>query len=95
MVCAEKTITALQRGTANTRWRDFADLYLLTGRHRVDDAELQQSQVEVAAYRHAELSPLGDALAGYSTIAQPRWAAWRRKQHLDDRLPVQFDLERV
>ena len=30
MVYAEKIITALQRGTVNTRWRDFADLYLLT-----------------------------------------------------------------
>ena len=26
---AEKIVTALQRGTANTRWRDFADIYLL------------------------------------------------------------------
>jgi hypothetical protein len=33
MVYAEKFLTALQRGTANTRWRDFADLYLLTDRH--------------------------------------------------------------
>ena len=31
MVLAEKIVTALARGTANTRWRDFADLYLLTG----------------------------------------------------------------
>lgn len=28
MVHAEKIVTALVRGTANTRWRDFADLYL-------------------------------------------------------------------
>lgn len=30
MVLAEKLVTAVQRGTANTRWRDFADVYLLT-----------------------------------------------------------------
>jgi Nucleotidyl transferase AbiEii toxin, Type IV TA system len=30
MVYAEKIITALQRGTVNTRWRDFADIYILT-----------------------------------------------------------------
>jgi hypothetical protein len=29
MVHAEKLVTAVQRGTANTRWRDFADIYLL------------------------------------------------------------------
>ena len=33
MVYAEKIVTALQRGTANTRWRDFTDLYLLTSAH--------------------------------------------------------------
>ena len=27
---------ALQRGTANTRWRDFADIYILTRRHTTD-----------------------------------------------------------
>jgi hypothetical protein len=27
MVLAEKIVTAVQRGTANTRWRDYADLY--------------------------------------------------------------------
>jgi hypothetical protein len=35
MVLAEKIITAVQRGTANTRWRDFVDVYLLTGAHRL------------------------------------------------------------
>ena len=30
MVYAEKIVTAITRGTANTRWRDFADIYLLT-----------------------------------------------------------------
>ena len=27
MVLAEKAVTALQRATANTRWRDFGDIY--------------------------------------------------------------------
>lgn len=29
MVVAEKLVTALQRGRASTRWRDFADLFML------------------------------------------------------------------
>ena len=31
-VLAEKIVTAGQRGTVNTRWRDFADIYLLRAR---------------------------------------------------------------
>ena len=56
--------TALQRGTVNTRWRDFADIYILTGRHATEETELQRALAEVAAYRHVELSPLADALDG-------------------------------
>ena len=29
MVYSEKIVTAVARGTVNTRWRDFADMYLL------------------------------------------------------------------
>jgi hypothetical protein len=33
MVHAEKIVTAIARGTVNTRWRDFADIYLLSRHH--------------------------------------------------------------
>jgi hypothetical protein len=32
MVLAEKIVTALERGTVNTRWRDFVDIYVLIRR---------------------------------------------------------------
>lgn len=90
MVYAEKIITALQRGTVNTRWRDFADIHILIRRHTTDGTELQGACAEVAAYRRVELSPLANALDGYATLGQARWAAWRRQQHLEDRLPFSF-----
>jgi len=90
MVYAEKIVTALQRGTINTRWRDFADLYTLTGRQPVNGVDVQRALAEVAAYRQVELSPLADALDGYAALAQARWLVWRRKQQLDDRLPSSF-----
>ena len=34
MVLAEKIVTALERGTVNTRWRDFVDIYVLTRHYR-------------------------------------------------------------
>ena len=92
MVYAEKLVTALQRGVANTRWRDFADVYLLSERHDVDGDELAAAVQRVAEYREVALAPLSQALEGYATLAQPRWAAWRRKHRLDDRLPQNFDV---
>lgn len=91
MVYAEKLVTALQRGVANTRWRDFADIYTLSGRHNVAGNELITAIARVAVHRSARLAPLSEVLDGYAAQAQRRWSAWRRKQRLDDRLPEQFD----
>ena len=91
MVHAEKLITAVQRGVANTRWRDFADVYTLARRHDVEGDELASTIAHVAQHRGARLVPLSQVLDGYASLAQPRWAAWRRRQRLDDRLPERFD----
>lgn len=90
MILAEKIITAVQRGTANTRWRDFTDIYTLAQHHRVMGGDLESALTAVAGYRHVELSPLHEVLEGYAALAQPRWRAWRRRIHLEDRLPESF-----
>lgn len=89
MVHAEKIVTAIQRGTVNTRWRDFGDVWTLAGEHPVSGDQLQTAISGVAGFRKAELSPLREVLQGYSAIAQTRWAAWHRKQKLG-RLPEDF-----
>lgn len=43
MVHAEKIVTAIQRGTANTRWRDFGDIWSLSRRHAITADELRQA----------------------------------------------------
>ncbi|HWG60964.1 MAG TPA: nucleotidyl transferase AbiEii/AbiGii toxin family protein [Streptosporangiaceae bacterium] len=90
MVHSEKIVTAIARGTVNTRWRDFADVYVLSRRHEINGTDLAKSIKDVAMYRRVTLVPLDRVLAGYGVIGQQRWAAWRRKHRLDDRLPEQF-----
>jgi hypothetical protein len=90
MVHAEKIVTAVARGTVNTRWRDFADVYLLSRRHSLAGADLSATIHKVAHHRQVELVPLARVLDGYGEIGQTRWAAWRRRQQLEDRLPDQF-----
>lgn len=87
MVHAEKIVTAVQRGTVNTRWRDFADVWTLSRRHPVDGDLLRNAIRKVAAYRKAGISPLREVLDGYPAIARARWSTWRRRQkltHLSD-----------
>jgi hypothetical protein len=45
---AEKIVTAVQRGTANTRWRDFGDIWTLSRHHLTTGAELQDAFGTVA-----------------------------------------------
>lgn len=90
MVLAEKIVTAVQRGQANTRWRDFADIYLLSQLHDQSGDELTGSIHRVAEHRHAQLWPLATGLNGYADLNQHRWRLWRRRQRLDDRLPADF-----
>jgi predicted nucleotidyltransferase component of viral defense system len=92
MVLAEKIVTALERGTANTRWRDFVDIYVLTRRFAVKAEALELSMQRVAQFRNSELAPLRTALNGYAEIAQTRWRAWLRKQRLDNAIPTDFSI---
>jgi Nucleotidyl transferase AbiEii toxin, Type IV TA system len=89
LILAEKIVTALQRGRANTRWRDFVDIANL-GRHDLDAIALVEAIRRVAAYRQVSIQPLREVLTGYPRIAQSRWSAWRRKQRLTTSTPEQF-----
>lgn len=80
MVIAEKTVTAVERGEANTRWRDSADVLAISSVHETSASELAAALQAVAAYRGATLRPLLPALAAMTETAQAKWASWRRRQ---------------
>lgn len=90
MVVAEKTVTAIQRGTVNTRWRDFADLLTIARRHDMPADELATALNVVAEYRGAILRPLLPELASMPELAQRKWAAWRHHQASAATLPERF-----
>ncbi|WP_343066636.1 nucleotidyl transferase AbiEii/AbiGii toxin family protein [Kribbella qitaiheensis] len=87
MVFAKKVVTAMERRLANTRRRDFADIYLLSRHQAIDGNELQDSLQVVADHRGVSLAPLAVTLGGIVAFGETRWRAWARKQKLDDRLP--------
>lgn len=90
MVLAEKIVTAIDRGEANTRWRDFADVYTLVRAHPVDASDFAASLKVVAEYRHVELRPLLPFLAPMSQRSQEKWFAWRRRTGRENELPERF-----
>lgn len=89
MVVAEKLVTALQRGRASTRWRDFADLFVLVPGDLIED-EVIEALRAVASHRGVALKLLAGVLAGMPDEAQARWATWRKRQGAQDRVPEDF-----
>jgi hypothetical protein len=90
MVIAEKAVTAIQRGTVNTRWRDFADLLTISRRHDIPAGELATALNVVAEYRGAILRPFLPELASMPDLAQAKWATWKRRQASAAALPEHF-----
>lgn len=81
---AEKGVTILQRGIQSTRWRDYIDIVQLFRTYDVDRGLLRDAAEAVATYRGVSLGPVSPLLVGYGEVAQPKWAAWRRKEQLED-----------
>jgi hypothetical protein len=83
MVYAEKIVTAVERGPATTRWRDFADIYALSARHPVHGRELAGSIARVTEFRGIAPRPLADVLRDWKEAPPSAWVAWRRNQLLE------------
>jgi hypothetical protein len=79
---AEKAVTILERGITSTRWRDYIDIVQLA-KQGINTDELLSSARAVARYRGITLEPIAPHVVGYGQVAQTRWAAWRRKEHLE------------
>jgi hypothetical protein len=69
MVHAEKIVTAVQRGTANTRWRDFGDIWSLSRQHPISADDLAHAIDEVARHRKATIRPLAEVLEAFTDLA--------------------------
>lgn len=90
MVLAEKIITAIERGELNTRWRDFVDIAAIARSRHLAGASLFEALNVVANYRQIVIEPLGLLIAGMPTLAQRKWARWRKKQRVDELTPEMF-----
>jgi len=78
---AEKIQTVLSRGDANTRPRDFYDLYMLARQGEYDEALLREAVANTFRNRHSEDALLGwrkvvDAVNGSEAIRR-QWERYR------------------
>jgi hypothetical protein len=82
-VLAEKLSTAIDLGQANSRVRDYADLWTLTGIHDVDGDELRVAIEATSAHRGVRLRPLSEVVADLGTARAQAYIAYRHRIRAD------------
>jgi hypothetical protein len=91
VVLAEKLCTAIDLGDTNSRVRDYADVWTLTGRQDIAAADLRTALEATAAHRGVTLRPLTAAISDYGDARQNGYAVfWRRLGPDADHLPADF-----
>lgn len=75
---AEKLITAVELGPANTRVRDYCDIYALTGARSVVCGILREALMATAEFRGVRVNSLADTVADLAALRQTAYAAYRR-----------------
>jgi Nucleotidyl transferase AbiEii toxin, Type IV TA system len=88
-VIAEKAETMMALGDANTRDRDYGDVYLLSRRYPVEGEALRNALQAVAQHRGREIRPLGPLLVTLREGRQQPWAAYRARVGLPE-LPERY-----
>lgn len=88
-VIAEKADTMMFLGDANTRDRDYGDVYLLSQIHSVEAEVLRSGLGRVAEHRGHEVRPLGPLLETLRESRQQPWEAFRARAGLPG-LPERF-----
>ncbi|MGI8517261.1 MAG: nucleotidyl transferase AbiEii/AbiGii toxin family protein [Acidimicrobiia bacterium] len=89
-VLAEKIVTMIDRGDATTRDRDFADVYILTGRHEIDAGQLASAIRATGAHRSSDLRPLRSVLVDLAQVRLADWMRFLARAGLDESAPASF-----
>lgn len=90
-VLAEKIASAITLGAANTRVRDYADIYTLTGRHDITHAAARDALLATAEFRQTALVPLSSAIDNLVELRQRTYTAYRTSLGADgEDLPERF-----
>lgn len=91
-VLAEKIATAIALGPANTRVRDYVDIYTITGGQSVTHAAARTALVETAKYRGTPIAALSAVIGNLISLRAKSYAAYRSGLGPDGRhLPAEFE----
>jgi len=76
-VLAEKLVTAIELERANTRVRDFVDIFLLTGTQTLQCGSLRDALLATAGFRGTALIPLAEVTERFGELRDSTYVAYR------------------
>ena len=76
-VLAEKIASAIALGPANTRVRDYADIFALTGKHAITHRVARRALLATTAYRGTPVQRLSDTLGNFTELRRQTFDAYR------------------
>lgn len=82
-VIAEKLTTAIDLGEANTRDRDYADLYRMICQNDLNATAVRTAVERTASHRGLRLSSLSTVIGALPTSRQVSYTRWLGKQDAD------------
>lgn len=90
-VLAEKIATAISLGAANTRVRDYADVYTLTRLHDLNRVAMREALVATADFRGTTLVPLSSVIDNLVELRRATYNSYRFTLGVDGvNLPADF-----
>ncbi|GAB3769215.1 nucleotidyl transferase AbiEii/AbiGii toxin family protein [Microlunatus parietis] len=90
-VLAEKITTAITLGDANTRVRDYADIYTLISKQQLHHAAVHEALLATAEFRGTSLQPLSEVIDELANLRHQAYVAYRASLGADgEHLPQVF-----
>lgn len=90
-ILAEKISTAITLGAVNTRVRDYADVYALTGTRDLTHATVREALLATSTHRRINLVPLSTVTGDIAAVRSRAYTAYRTRIGPDSaKLPENF-----
>ena len=82
-VLAEKIATAIGLGDINTRMKDYADIWTVTGNHDFGFRAVRNALAATADHRGTTVQPLSAVIVDFVTLRAPAYTAYRTSLSID------------
>ena len=94
---AEKFEAIVSLGYDNSRFKDFYDIYILSGIYDMDGSELMEACKETFVHRHTSFRDIAAFEDDYSAdpVRQSRWKSFAKKKKVQIDVPLKETIDQI